>query len=249
MAMIAAVAMALPSASETALLVAAAFGTAMLSAITGFGGGVLLLAACVGVLGPRTAVVVVTIAQLASTGGRMWFNRTEISRHLVGVFSLGAVPGAVVGALLLTATPPHTHSRIIGGFLLALVLWRRFHPATLFLPDGGLVCRQRPGGLNRDGPIGRSRPAARGLLQNACLSPIRPTLPTWALQQVVGYVRYSGHDVDVVATAALDPKRPSSAVLIFGPSSDGWRVRSAQRNSRRRTVLDNRNLTDYFGRQ
>ncbi len=167
----------------------------------------------------------------------------------IGVFSLGAVPGAVVGALLLTATPPHTHSRIIGGFLLALVLWRRFHPATLFLPDGGLVCRQRPGGLNRDGPIGRSRPAARGLLQNACLSPIRPTLPTWALQQVVGYVRYSGHDVDVVATAALDPKRPSSAVLIFGPSSDGWRVRSAQRNSRRRTVLDNRNLTDYFGRQ
>jgi uncharacterized protein len=172
MAMMAAVAMALPSASETALLVAAGFGTAMLSAITGFGGGMLLLAACVGVLGPRTAVVVVTIAQLASTGGRMWFNRTEISRHLVGVFSLGAIPGAVVGALLLTATPPHTHSRIIGGFLLALVLWRRFHPATLPLPDPMFVAIGAASGFG-SGFLG-SVPAlvagfflARGLVRGA----------------------------------------------------------------------------------
>jgi len=32
-----------------------------------------------------------------------------------------------------------------------------------------------------------------------------PTLPTWALQQVVGYLRYTGRHVDVVATAARDP--------------------------------------------
>jgi hypothetical protein len=27
-----------------------------------------------------------------------------------------------------------------------------------------------------------------------------PTLPTWALQQVVGYLRYTGRDANVVAT-------------------------------------------------
>jgi uncharacterized membrane protein YfcA len=126
MAMMAGIVMSLPSAAQTALLVAAAFGTSMLSAVAGFGGGILLLAACIAALGPRNAVVVVTIAQLASNGGRAWFNRTEIHRRLVGVFSLGAVPGAAAGTLLLAATPTEdTLARIIGGCLLALVLWRR----------------------------------------------------------------------------------------------------------------------------
>jgi len=38
-----------------------------------------------------------------------------------------------------------------------------------------------------------------------------PTLPTWALQQVVGYLRYIGRDANAVAKAARDPKR------YFGP--------------------------------
>jgi hypothetical protein len=80
-------------------------------------------------------VVVVTIAQLASNGGRVWFNRTEIHRHLVEVFALGAVPGAATGPLLLMAMLLDTLARIIGGFLLALVLWRRLHPAVVHMPD------------------------------------------------------------------------------------------------------------------
>ena len=172
MAVMATVAMALPSASETALLVAAAFGTAIVSAVAGFGGGMLLLAAYVGVLGPRNAVVVVTIAQLASTAGRMWFNRTEISRRLVGVFSLGAVPGAVAGALLLTATPPHTHARIIGAFLVALVLWRRFRRAAVHLPDPvfaviGAVSGLGSGLLGSVGPVVAQFFLARGLVRGA----------------------------------------------------------------------------------
>src|SRR5258708_7425115 len=34
-----------------------------------------------------------------------------------------------------------------------------------------------------------------------------PTLPTWALQQVVGYLRYIGRDANAVAKAARDPSR------------------------------------------
>jgi hypothetical protein len=44
----------LPSASQTAVLVAAAVGTSMLSAVAGFGGGMLLSAACIATLGPAT---------------------------------------------------------------------------------------------------------------------------------------------------------------------------------------------------
>src|SRR5260370_36904897 len=32
-----------------------------------------------------------------------------------------------------------------------------------------------------------------------------PTLPTWALQQVVGYLRCTGRDFNAVAKAARDP--------------------------------------------
>ena len=52
------------------------------------------------------------------------------------------------------------------------------------------------------GAVDRSLTAARG-----------PTLPTWALQQVVGYLRYTGRDANAVAKAALDPNRPFAQVL------------------------------------
>jgi uncharacterized membrane protein YfcA len=163
----------LPSTSDTALLVAAAFGTSLLSAVAGFGGGMLLLAASIAVLGPRNAVVVVTIAQLASTGGRMWFNHTEIDRRLVAVFSLGAVPGAAAGALLLAAMPTEdTLARIIGGCLLALVLWRRFHPAAMHLPDAVFVAVGAASGIGSGllgsvGPLVAEFFLARGLVHGA----------------------------------------------------------------------------------
>jgi uncharacterized membrane protein YfcA len=205
MAVIAAVAMTLPSASETALLVAAAFGTAMVSAVAGFGGGVLLLVACIGVLGPRNAVVVVTIAQLASTGGRMWFNRTEISRRLVGVFSLGAVPGAVAGALLLTATAPHTHARMIGGFLLALVLWRHFHRAAVHLPDPvfaviGAAAGVGSGLLGSVGPLVAQFFLARGLVRGAFIG---TNASVYFILHVVKLVIYGQTAVLTYATALI----------------------------------------------
>jgi uncharacterized protein len=48
----------------------AAFGTAALSAVAGFGGGVMLLPVFVTVFGSRDAVAVLTVAQLASNGSR-----------------------------------------------------------------------------------------------------------------------------------------------------------------------------------
>jgi uncharacterized protein len=172
LAMMAEAVITLPSASQTAVLVAAAVGTSMLSAVAGFGGGTLLLAACIATLGPRNAVVVVTIAQLASNGGRVWFNRSKVHRRLVGVFSLGAVPGAAAGALLLTATPTDMLARIIGGFLLALVLWRRFHPTAVHLPDTVFVAMGAASGfgsglLGSVGPLVAEFFLARGLTRDA----------------------------------------------------------------------------------
>jgi hypothetical protein len=43
----------------------------------------------------------------------------------------------------------------------------------------------------------------------ALMSLAGPKLPTWALQQVVGYLGYTGRDANVVAKAARNPMRKS----------------------------------------
>src|SRR5260370_684233 len=45
-------------------------------------------------------------------------------------------------------------------------------------------------------------------------SALGPTLPTFALQQIVGYLRYTGRDANVVAKAALDPDRTRGSIRL-----------------------------------
>jgi uncharacterized membrane protein YfcA len=112
------------------VIVVAAFGTAALSAVAGFGGGILLLPVFIAAFGTRDAIAVLTIAQLASNGSRVWFNRDQIDRRLVAVFAAGAVPAAAAGALVFATAPLPALTRGIGAFLLIAVAWRRWRPHT-----------------------------------------------------------------------------------------------------------------------
>lgn len=113
------------------IAMAAAFLTALLSSVAGFGGATLLLPVFVALFGARDAVAVLTVAQLVSNGSRAWFNREQVVAPVVGWFVLGAVPAAVVGGLLFATAPLGVLTRVIGGVLLALVLWRRLRPDAL----------------------------------------------------------------------------------------------------------------------
>jgi uncharacterized membrane protein YfcA len=59
---------------------------------------------------------------LASNGSRAWFNRDQIGRRLVAIFAAGAVPAAVAAAVLLSTAPLPAVTRVIGVFLLAIVV-------------------------------------------------------------------------------------------------------------------------------
>jgi len=107
---------------------AAAFGLALLSAVAGFGGGVLLLPVFTALFGLRFAVPMLTVTQLSSNGSRVWLNRRELRWPLVGWFALGAVPFAVAGAVLLAHAPLSPLKRVLGVFLLGVVGWRRVNP-------------------------------------------------------------------------------------------------------------------------
>ncbi|MGY1503521.1 sulfite exporter TauE/SafE family protein [Streptomyces sp. QTS52] len=153
-------------------VIVAAFGTSVLSAVAGFGGGVLLLPVFVAAFGTRDAVAVLTVAQLAGNGGRVWFNRHDVDRHLVGVFALGAVPAAVVGALLFATVPMPTLTRLVGVFLLVMVVWRRFKPHAARLDDAAFAAVGAASGfgsalIGSVGPMVAPFFLARGLLKGA----------------------------------------------------------------------------------
>jgi uncharacterized membrane protein YfcA len=105
---------------------AAAFALAVLSAVAGFGGGVLLLPVFTALFGLRAAVPMLTLTQLSSNGSRVWLNRRELRWPLIGWFALGAIPCAVAGGLLLAHAPLSPLKRVLGAFLIAVVGWRRF---------------------------------------------------------------------------------------------------------------------------
>lgn len=121
----------------------AAFLASLLGSVAGSGGTAVLLPVLVFYFGVRDSIPILTIANLASNLGRIWFNRREISALVVTWFALGAIPLAVGGALIFVHTPTAILTRILGVFLLVTVAWRRLQPkppriesAAWFVPLG-----------------------------------------------------------------------------------------------------------------
>jgi uncharacterized membrane protein YfcA len=111
------------------LLVAIAIGGAALvastlAAVAGFGGAAIMLPVLVWAFGVGDAVPILTVAQLMGNASRVWFNRTTLSFPVVKWFALGAVPAAVVGAVIFANTPAGALVRLLGIFLLLMVAYR-----------------------------------------------------------------------------------------------------------------------------
>ena len=107
------------------LLIAIALVAGVLSAVVGFGGSALMLPTLHEAVGPRDAVVALTVAQIVGNASRVWFNRREIDRAAFTWYIAGAVPMAIIGGLLFTAAPLRHLGWVLGLALLVLVIGRR----------------------------------------------------------------------------------------------------------------------------
>lgn len=107
----------------------AALVASTLAAVTGFGGAAVLLPVLTVVFGLRAAVPILTVAQLIGNGSRVWFNRGELHWRVVGWFALGGVPMALLGGYLFASAPLSALTRLLGAFLLLIVVWRHIRPS------------------------------------------------------------------------------------------------------------------------
>lgn len=112
-----------------------ALAASTLAAITGFGGAAVLLPVLVVAFGVRAAIPILTVAQLVGNASRVWFNRRELDLRVVRWFALGGVPFALAGGLVFARAPLAGLTRLLGLFLLLLVVWRHARPRSDFRPS------------------------------------------------------------------------------------------------------------------
>ncbi|MBN2577991.1 MAG: sulfite exporter TauE/SafE family protein [Pirellulales bacterium] len=110
-----------------------------LAAVTGFGGAAILLPMLVAIFGVRDAVPILTVAQLIGNGSRVWFNRKELDWQVVRWFALGSIPAAIAGSLLFASAPLSALTRLLGAFLIGIVVYRHLRKNALKLPLRGFV--------------------------------------------------------------------------------------------------------------
>lgn len=118
----------MPDLVKWLVLMLTALFAATLAAVTGFGGAAVLLPVLVAAFGMREAVPILTVAQLIGNGSRVWFNRGELRWRVVGWFAVGGIPAALIGGYLFAAAPLAGLTRLLGAFLLLVVVWRRLRP-------------------------------------------------------------------------------------------------------------------------
>src|SRR6516165_5341001 len=120
--------------AQIALLVAVAIFAAALAAITGFGGAAVLLTMLVFVFGVREAIPILTVAQLIGNGSRVWFNRRELDWRVAAWFALGGAPMALIGGFLFARAPLAALTRVLGAFLILIVVLRHRPKFSSFRP-------------------------------------------------------------------------------------------------------------------
>jgi uncharacterized protein len=118
----------MPGMLQWIVLASVALLASTLAAVTGFGGAAVLLPVLVAAFGIRQAVPILTVAQLIGNGSRVWFNRRELDWRVVGWFATGAVPMALLGGYLFAKAPLSALTRLLGAFLLLVVVWRHLRP-------------------------------------------------------------------------------------------------------------------------
>lgn len=112
--------------AELALVVAAAFVSALISGVAGFGGSFILAIALTPIIGPRAVVPAIAVYALCANLGRVYIYRHGIHWPFAIQFTLASLPGLALGATMLKLLPEDTLLVVFGVVLLSSIPLRRF---------------------------------------------------------------------------------------------------------------------------
>ncbi len=98
-------------------IVLASFIAGALDTVVGFGGGLLLLPVLVMTVGSKDAVLLAALIPLGWNLSRLVLLRRQVSWRATGLFTLGILPGAMLGAAYLSSIDPGALEVGIGGML------------------------------------------------------------------------------------------------------------------------------------
>ncbi len=202
----------MPEAIRLLALAVVAFVAATLAAVAGFGGAAVLLPMLVLVFGVREAIPILTVAQLIGNASRVWFNRHELVWKVVLWFALGGVPMAILGGMLFARAPLVALTRVLGAFLILIVVVRhmprrtRWHPSLQSFAIIGAVSSFLSALLGSVGPLMAPFFLAYGLVKGAYIG-------TEALSTVVMHVA----KLIAYKESAILPVHALLAGLALGP--------------------------------
>jgi uncharacterized membrane protein YfcA len=109
--------------AELAVLGAAAFFTAMLSAIVGMAGGIILLSIMLLFLEPLVVIPLHGVIQLVSNSSRTYIQRSHVDWGIAWRYGLLLLPLGYLGLQVALAMPPNVTRVLIGVFVL-VATWR-----------------------------------------------------------------------------------------------------------------------------
>lgn len=137
---------------------ALSFLAAIISAITGFGGGMMFLPFLTAAVGPSRAVPILTVMLLIATVSRAFVNRGHLKWRIVGWYALGTSFGAALGAFVFLSLPVFWLLKAIGAFLIAAVISRHVPGGTLHIADERVFAAVGVGGGFVGGVVGGMGP-------------------------------------------------------------------------------------------
>ncbi|MCG8591689.1 MAG: sulfite exporter TauE/SafE family protein [Proteobacteria bacterium] len=111
-----------PELDVVAVLGAAAFATAVLSAVVGMAGGITLLAVMLLYLPPLVVIPLHGVVQLVSNGSRAFIQREHVQWGILLRYGILLVPAGIAGLAVARQVPPDATKLAIGVFVL-LATW------------------------------------------------------------------------------------------------------------------------------
>ncbi len=116
------------------ILILAVLAGSTLSGVVGMGGGVLLVAVMASLLDPTLVVPLHGLIQLVSNSTRSWALLRKVDWKIFLLYTPTLLLGVGLGAGFHTGSGLPGYRPLVGGFVLAFLLWDRFRPARLALP-------------------------------------------------------------------------------------------------------------------